>query len=684
LADFSCEVKLDDGPFELVYGGEKPIFEYIARKPGLYAFRARACNNLGEGNPSEEACLLIKDGDAFDPYTANGPARVSTKTSISRISNLRRRRAKRRKLRVGEETPVVEQKQPKDRFVFLLCFLTEIVKSNDMNASSPQVRQLHKLIYSPHCTVQQLEAILKKNGFDLLRKFTSASGRGKGGENALIASIRAERADLADFFLRRQNVAHYDPNMPDTSFGRTPLVWAIMMHQSETAFGILQLKKIVIDVNKADIDGTSPLYWAVALRCSYALVNALVKRGADPNQPLIDDAGRPTFLLHEFIFLNDADAARQLITQFNALPDPLDSFEELYDLEVAACIDEIEMVGHPVDPVSLKSSANLEKSTGDIEPPATGEEEIDSASDSDDDDLEEDEEDDLPDPPIVTALQQCNPCGFEVFTLLADRWLASAGTDVTLRNRRLSIMAHFSVVLNNLQALRWLVYTRNFQVDSVDANNRTVLHTALALDANDSILAFLMQDCNCNDQIIDHLGYNALELSNLVTQKRDQEAAAAAAKTASETSSSSSEVTWDALEESISESVRAALLKEETASAASQYSDESSMLIALPTEILTIVLCSLHAKDLCKFQRTCKVGLAVGRSDLVWRNLTLQVFGGEIRGHIKQYSVSWMHSFRQRISASCFLGCLPLNLISLISYLQREFRIATCANRYQI
>eukprot|EP01122_Echinamoeba_exundans_P007788 TRINITY_DN2468_c0_g1_i1.p1 TRINITY_DN2468_c0_g1~~TRINITY_DN2468_c0_g1_i1.p1 ORF type:complete len:858 (+),score=171.18 TRINITY_DN2468_c0_g1_i1:110-2683(+) len=542
VTHFACEVQLEGGPFDLVYGGQKAVFEYIARLPGFYSFRARACNALGEGPPSEEACILIKDGEAFDPYEPNGTARISSKTSVSRLSNLRKRRAKRKKLLrlpQGEEPAAADQKQPKD---------------------NPQVRQLHKLIYSPHCTVKQLETFLSKNGLDLLGQFTSASSRGKGGENALIASIRAERADLADFFLRRQNVAHYDPNASDAGFGRSPLIWAIMMHQSEIAFAILQLKNVSIDVNKADNDGCTPLYWAVALRSSYALVNALVKRGADPNQPLVDDSGRPTFLLHEFIVLNDADASRQLITQFNALPDPLETFEELYQLEIAACIDEIEMVGEAVDPVSLTSSANLERSATDetSETPLEGDEaEIDSLSDSDDEhdgeeeeegELDEEDEDDLPDPPILSALQQRSSCGFEVFTLLADRWLSSVGdSDLALRNRRLSIMAHFAVVLSNLEALRWLVQARNFQVDSLDPDtNRTVLHTALALDADNSTLAFLMQECNCNDQIEDKNGFNPLQLSNLIAEQKDLEADAARMgdETSPSQSTASSDASW--------------------------------------------------------------------------------------------------------------------------------------------
>ena len=63
------------------------------------------------------------------------------------------------------------------------------------------------------------------------------------------------------------------------SFGRTELTHAILRHKTQRA---LQLVKECPDVNERDRGGYSYLYFA-AQACEVEVVDALLKRGADPN-----------------------------------------------------------------------------------------------------------------------------------------------------------------------------------------------------------------------------------------------------------------------------------------------------------------------------------------------------------------------------------------------------------------
>lgn len=107
---------MDDGEFALVYGGVDSFFEFIAHKEGIYTFRSRICNIRGEGEPSEEVSLLLQGGAASDPHDATGVSRMSSKTSVSRVQALRKRRALKKKTKGEEEEPKIK-KQPKDEFV---------------------------------------------------------------------------------------------------------------------------------------------------------------------------------------------------------------------------------------------------------------------------------------------------------------------------------------------------------------------------------------------------------------------------------------------------------------------------------------------------------------------------------------------------------------------------------------
>lgn len=62
-------------------------------------------------------------------------------------------------------------------------------------------------------------------------------------------------------------------------FGRTELAYAILDHKTQFA---LQLVKECPDVNERDRGGYSYLYFA-AQSCEVEVVDALLKRGADPN-----------------------------------------------------------------------------------------------------------------------------------------------------------------------------------------------------------------------------------------------------------------------------------------------------------------------------------------------------------------------------------------------------------------
>lgn len=70
------------------------------------------------------------------------------------------------------------------------------------------------------------------------------------------------------------------------SFGRTELTHAILRHKTQRA---LQLVKECPDVNEKDRGGYSYLYFA-AQACEVEVVDALLKRGADPNIEAVSEA----------------------------------------------------------------------------------------------------------------------------------------------------------------------------------------------------------------------------------------------------------------------------------------------------------------------------------------------------------------------------------------------------------
>lgn len=70
------------------------------------------------------------------------------------------------------------------------------------------------------------------------------------------------------------------------SFGRTELTHAILRHKTQRA---LQLVKECPDVNERDRGGYSYLYFA-AQACEVEVVDALLKRGADPNIETVSGA----------------------------------------------------------------------------------------------------------------------------------------------------------------------------------------------------------------------------------------------------------------------------------------------------------------------------------------------------------------------------------------------------------
>ena len=69
-------------------------------------------------------------------------------------------------------------------------------------------------------------------------------------------------------------------------FGRTELAYAILDHKTQFA---LQLVKECPDVNERDRGGYSYLYFA-AQSCEVEVVDALLKRGADPNIETVSGA----------------------------------------------------------------------------------------------------------------------------------------------------------------------------------------------------------------------------------------------------------------------------------------------------------------------------------------------------------------------------------------------------------
>ncbi|MBM6888571.1 ankyrin repeat domain-containing protein, partial [Pseudoflavonifractor phocaeensis] len=69
-------------------------------------------------------------------------------------------------------------------------------------------------------------------------------------------------------------------------FGRTELAYAILDHKTQFA---LQLVKECPEVNERDRGGYSYLYFA-AQACEVEVVDALLKRGADPNIETVSGA----------------------------------------------------------------------------------------------------------------------------------------------------------------------------------------------------------------------------------------------------------------------------------------------------------------------------------------------------------------------------------------------------------
>lgn len=99
----------------------------------------------------------------------------------------------------------------------------------------------------------------------------------------------------------------------------TPLMYAAMMDLLPVVASLLNARRPSVDINMAKSSGHSALFYAVQ-KSSAGILQALLRRGADPNQAIVSEGSKGSTPLHFACFLEKNKHA-ELLLQYGADPD---------------------------------------------------------------------------------------------------------------------------------------------------------------------------------------------------------------------------------------------------------------------------------------------------------------------------------------------------------------------------
>mmetsp|Transcript_44126 Transcript_44126/g.32112 ORF Transcript_44126/g.32112 Transcript_44126/m.32112 type:complete len:320 (-) Transcript_44126:56-1015(-) len=111
---------------------------------------------------------------------------------------------------------------------------------------------------------------------------------------------------------------HVGVNAVD-EWGQTPLMVAVQINRMDVIASLLNTRLPRVDVNVAKPSGYTALFYAIQ-KASASVVEALLRRGADPNAKLLHEGSRGNTPLH-FACLLEKTKQAEMLLEFGAIPD---------------------------------------------------------------------------------------------------------------------------------------------------------------------------------------------------------------------------------------------------------------------------------------------------------------------------------------------------------------------------
>jgi len=99
----------------------------------------------------------------------------------------------------------------------------------------------------------------------------------------------------------------------------TPLMYAAMMDMLPIVASLLNARRPSVDINMHKASGHSAIFYAVQ-KSSAGILQALLRRGADPNQTILSEGSKGSTPLH-FACLLEKNKHAELLLQYGAEPD---------------------------------------------------------------------------------------------------------------------------------------------------------------------------------------------------------------------------------------------------------------------------------------------------------------------------------------------------------------------------
>lgn len=120
--------------------------------------------------------------------------------------------------------------------------------------------------------------------------------------------------------------AHTGVNSMD-EYGQTPLMIAVSQQILPVVASLLNTRLPKVDVNMAKANGFNALFYAVE-RATPSILEALLRRGADPNSAVKQDGGKGNTPLHYACMLEKVKHAGILL-EYGARPDSVNEFGQV-------------------------------------------------------------------------------------------------------------------------------------------------------------------------------------------------------------------------------------------------------------------------------------------------------------------------------------------------------------------